>query len=37
MVTSDEIETLVTGLIPGTWASFFDFDTTSELGPAHFV
>lgn len=34
-VTPDEVETLATGLIPGSWASFFDFDAANDLGPAH--
>ena len=34
-MTSDEVETLATGLIPGSRASFFDFDAADELGPAH--
>ena len=35
LMTSDEVETLATGLIPGSRASFFDFDAADELGPAH--
>ena len=34
-MTSDEIETLAAGLIPGSWASFLHFNATDELGPAH--
>ena len=37
LVTSDEIETLATGLIPCSRASFFDFDAADDLGPAHAV
>ena len=34
-VTSDEVETLATGLIPGPWPSFFNFDRATDVRPAH--
>lgn len=34
-MTSDKVETLMTRLIPGSRAPFFDFDAANELGPAH--
>lgn len=37
LMTSDEVETLATGLIPGSRASFFDFDAAGKLGPAHLM
>lgn len=36
-MTSDKVEALATGLIPGSRASFFDFDAADDLGPAHAV
>lgn len=37
LVASDEFETLTTGLVPSSRASFFDFDAADDLGPAHSV
>ena len=34
-VTSDEVETLATGLVPGPRASLFDLDGTVNVRPAH--
>ena len=36
-VTPDEVETLATWLIPGSRASFFNFDAANNFGPAHFT
>ena len=35
MMTSNEVETLASGLIPGSRASFFNLDAPDDLGPAH--
>ena len=35
MMTSNEVETLASGLIPGSRASFLNLDAPDDLGPAH--
>ena len=34
-MTPDEVKTLSFWLIPGTRASFFDFNAANNLGPTH--